>query len=433
MYSKISYFLDDKLNVYQTPSSLEDFFLSRKFHKIDIDEIKKNRKKNFFTKIRKKILGYFSILKKIRFILSPLTKKELMIIDDITGELSFLLSKKNFYSLHSRFTNLNRIYINYDILKFILLNFFKRKLKLNYLIAIIENINPKVVLTFIDNSNEFHFLSKFFDKRIDFFAIQNASRGDYNFASQSQIKKIFFQKLFCLGGFDIEFLKNLKITGKFKEIGSFRTSIFITKFKDDLNQKKIFDICLIGKNLVKIVHSDKPYEDTIIPETLIFLENLKKYIREKNLSLVICCKNYGFKQEAEELFYKKFFDLRNITISSNGKDVNDSNYFNSYKNIIKSEIVIGLNSTILREAFFFDKKILCVDFSQKIIHPFKDISLCNSKSFKDFELKIDQLSKMTHFDYLKKLNYPKNYIITKSDTIHEINTSINNGLNKKCT
>ena len=41
-------------------------------------------------------------------------------------------------------------------------------------------------------------------------------------------------------------------------------------------------------------------------------------------------------------FYEKFFGSLNVSISMNGKDLYDSNYFNSYKNILKSEIVIGL-------------------------------------------------------------------------------------------
>ena len=92
--------------------------------------------------------------------------------------------------------------------------------------------------------------------------------------------------------------------------------------------------------------------------------------------------NYGFKLEAESL-YKDFFGSLNVTISSNGKNISDDNYFNSYKSILKSEVVIGLPSTIL-ERYFFNKKILCIDYSKELLHPFKDIVYVTLKTLMIF-------------------------------------------------
>ena len=78
------------------------------------------------------------------------------------------------------------------------------------------------------------------------------------------------------------------------------------------------------------------------------LENLKRYIKENNISLVVCCKNYGFKLEAEKSFYKDFFGPLNVTISSNGKDINDDNYFN----------ILALAFTILLFGGFLMVKVL---------------------------------------------------------------------------
>ena len=114
----------------------------------------------------------------------------------------------------------------------------------------------------------------------------------------------------------------------------------------------------------------------------------------------------------------------------NGKDLYDRNYFNSYKSILKSEIVVGLNSTLLRESFYFDKKTLCVDFSQKKKQLFKDISLCESKNFNDLKFKLDLLLKMNRDDYFKNLNYPEDYIVSKNDIFTEIN-NINQTLERQ--
>ena len=45
MKIKISYFADDKFNIYQTPSNIDEFFFLRKFKKINNDEIKDFKKK----------------------------------------------------------------------------------------------------------------------------------------------------------------------------------------------------------------------------------------------------------------------------------------------------------------------------------------------------------------------------------------------------
>ena len=423
---KISYFLDNEFNIYQIPSNIENFFLERNFKKIDDKDLKNLKKKKSIFRIKKKIFILINFFKKINFVFSKIDKKEIIIFDDITGELSFIFSKKkNYFLMNPRLQKIDKIYINYSIIKFVLFNFFKRKIKLNYLIALINIIDPKIILTYIDNSQDFHTLSKFFNKKKNFLTIQNASRVDYFYLNQNEKKKIFYQKLFCIGDFDVNLLNNHNISGNYEVAGSFRTSVFINKFNNNLDINKKFDICLVGKNLVKFFQPVKIYENKVIADYLILLENLKKYIQEKNVSLVVCCKNYGFKLEAEKSFYKDFFGSLNVTVSSNGGDITDDDYFNSYKSILKSDVVIGLPSTLLREALYFDKKILCVDYSEDLLHPFKDIALCSSRNFDDFSFKLDSLLKMSSENYFTKLNYPKNYVVGKMNTLKKINNLIN--------
>ena len=423
---KISYFLDRKLNLYQTPANIKNFFLEKNFKQLNEEDLKNIKKTKLIFQIKIKILNLIYFFKKINFVFSKIDRQKIIIFDDITGELSFIFSKeKNCFFMSPRIQNIDKIFINYFIIKFILFNFFKRKIKINYLIALINIIDPKLVLTYVDNSQDFHTLSKFFNKKKKFLAIQNATRADYFYSNQNEKKKIFYQKLFCLGDFDVNFLNDCNISGDYEVAGSFRTSVFINKFNNNLNKNKKFDICLIGKNLVKIFQPVKIYENKVISEYLILLENLKKYIQEKNVSLVVCCKNYGFKLEAEKSFYKDFFGSLNVTVSSNGGDITDDDYFNSYKSILKSDVVIGLPSTLLREAIYFDKKILCVDYSENLLHPFEDIALCSSKNFDDFLFKLDSLLEISSENYFKKLNYSKNYIVGEINTLEKINTLIN--------
>ena len=422
---EVKFFKKKRDNAYQAPNLLKDFFLDNGFEetKKPINFDKKNIFKIFYLRIKKFLIFIY----KVQFEFGLPKKKSIVIFDDITNEISYILPRKIYHKLDVRNEEIKKLFINIYIIKFVILNFFKRNLKMNYLIALINNINPKLVITFIDNSYTFYELSKIFKDKISFLGVQNANRGDYSFLSISQKKQIYHQKLFSLGLFEHKIFKKYNLNINSELGGSLRNAIFIKKYPVYKKKKNVFDICLIGKNLVKAGLHNKysSYEDDIIPDSLILLNNLKKYLeKNKRIKLVICCKSYGFRLKAEKYFYKKFFKGFNVSISINSDRIDNKNFFNSYKQIVKSSLVIGLNSTLLREAFYFDKKVLCVDFNKNRINPFKKIALVSSKSYQVFEKNLDYLNKINYTTYLNKLNYQKNHIIGKINTIKKIKTFI---------
>ena len=70
------------------------------------------------------------------------------------------------FILTTRTIKIKELYNNFDLIKFMLLNFYKQTFRINYLIFLIKKINPKVVITWIDNSTEFHLISKELKKQI---------------------------------------------------------------------------------------------------------------------------------------------------------------------------------------------------------------------------------------------------------------------------
>ena len=102
------------------------------------------------------------------------------IIYDKTGsdDFSNLFNKQDVFVLNTRLAHINKIYLSRKIFLSILKNIFKYRLKENYLIAIINEINPEIVITRIDNAPEFWNLAKYFQNKIKFIAVQNATRGD---------------------------------------------------------------------------------------------------------------------------------------------------------------------------------------------------------------------------------------------------------------
>ena len=126
----------------------------------------------------KRYLGILRLFLKAKLVFKNPQKHELVIFDDESiTDLKNFIYHYNFFVLQTRIESINKVYFSFKILKY----FFKHyngNVITAYLASLIEVVRPKVVLTFIDNSLKFFDLAKIFDKKMNFAAIQNASRFD---------------------------------------------------------------------------------------------------------------------------------------------------------------------------------------------------------------------------------------------------------------
>ena len=129
--------------------------------------------------------------------------------------------------MSSRIQRIQTIYISKHIVFFILKKFLKRKIKLNYFIALIKEIKPNVVITTIDNSVEFSLLSKYFLGKVKFLAIQFATRNDIYNNNQNNNQHLYYSNLICFSKFDLELLesKGIKVNNYYFA-GSLKNSYF---------------------------------------------------------------------------------------------------------------------------------------------------------------------------------------------------------------
>lgn len=370
-----------------------------------------------FNKI--KLLITFLIKLKINF---SLKKKKLLIFDK-TGSIDFLnlLSNEEFFILNSRLNDINIIYLSRKILYSLFRNFFKIKFKLNYLIAVIKEINPEIVMTRIDNSYEFSFLANYFKDKIKFIAVQNASRGDIINNSDKENEHIFLTNYVCFSQFDIDVIKSKNIKVKKYFIGgSLRNSNFqFQKNKNNTNKKfKSYDICFVSKqDIQKVVENEKGRKEVLIN----LIENISKYIKKYNKSIIIACKtNYN---KNEEAIYKEFFSGLKFKIQWQNQK-----YLGSYESIHSSKIVIGLESTLLREALLTEAKILLCDYKKrsKFNYPFSNISFLDNLSYNSLEKRLNLLFDIDLNEYYSQFDKSKNYYMANVDTNHFLKNLINN-------
>ena len=120
--------------------------------------------------------------------------------------------------------------------------------------SLLEIINPKVVLTTIDNSYKFSDVARILDQKMTFIAIQNAARIDIHetkyLYEKKKIPSDFTEKLYipnflCFGQYEIDQYRNYKIKIKnFFKIGSLRLANFLHHIKKNniVPKKIIYDI-----------------------------------------------------------------------------------------------------------------------------------------------------------------------------------------------
>ncbi len=391
---------------------LEEEFLKKGYKKYYSNFLMKSFYYFYVIKLRR-IRILFKLLKKINFKFKKNKQKNLLIFDcEGSYGLEKLLVDFDFEVVSTRVEKIKEVFISMEILKFMLKNIFRRSIKENYLIALIKSASPKLVITYNDNSPEYHNISKALeDTKIKFIAVQSANRGDTVWKNLAQSKKINIPEFLCFSDFDI-FIHQWKKCNikKYKSIGSLQASFA----KDFINSKKIldksenFDICLISE-----FQPDLDGDWSHIQNFQDKMGQVADYVfrlgQEKNLKIIFTGKASEKDRDAEIIFYKNYIRNSNFKIFPlNFKE------YSGYVNIAKSKLVIGFCSTILREAFIFKKKVLACNFTGHKDIIFPDDGICNlnqDSSYDEFKDRVLTILNMTNDEYYKKLHKGVNYII----------------------
>ena len=366
------------------------------------------------------------ILFKSSFSFKNLGKKEVILFDcDNTKYIKKFFKKENTFTLSVRLNRIKVIYLNKKVVLFILKNLFNNKLKTNYLLSLIEQIKPKLLVTHIDNSQDFYLVAKSIHKKISCLAIQQAHRADLNTNPYKEIKNIFIPNLFCFSDYDKILFRNNKVNvSKFYSTGSLNLAYAFNYLKKNkIKKQQIYDICLVSEphlNVQDEFNNIKNFADTcglisIYTHRLCIEENLKLIFVGESVKNTLSGKR-------EIQFYDKYLGKNKFNISQQAKST-----FPSYQRIYQSKLTIGHVSTMLREAIGLKKKVLYCNFSgsEMIKSPLSGIAEIKKPSYKEFKkkvLKILSLSDKKYFDSLI-IEYDK-IMLPPSETFKNISDKI---------
>lgn len=372
----------------------------------------------------KEYLGFFKIILKSN-IFYKLPQKKIVVFDNeqkIHNRLVFKPLLNDCFFLDVRFYNLKNFYINSNIFLFTIYNILKGNFNFgSYLAAVIKTVNPKVLITTIDYSHQFHNVCKILRKKgIRMIAVQRSTRETIQYFKKKELSKIYIPEYFCFGKNEIDLFKKMNVNvEKFKIIGSTKLSNFLIHFKN--KKKNNFDICLVAEYPYHLNAGEESSQSQKIIGNL--LSYLNKFVKKNKLKLVIVGKrpkrnNNFFNQKlpsnvkydkyiAERKFYKKFIKTKHLFVPQNNRTLT------SYKYSMQSKVTIGTTSTILRELLSINKKILACNPTglKKAKFPIQGACYLENFDYYKFEKKLKTILSMSKTEYYKKLNKDPNYLV----------------------
>ena len=297
--------------------------------------------------------------------------------------------------------------------KSILNNLF-RQIYAQYVLACIDQIEAKVVLTLIDNSSFFQNLSRIDHKRT-YFAIQNGARTlscvrDSLPFSQRQSSTISMTNFFCFGRRDVDlFSRHGHKVDAYFPVGSLIGGYYKSVVSVPIARQH-FDLCLISQwhehHFGDIVGDDFAASVSRMVGAAINSLNLfmLRLLKETGLSLVICPRN---DHDAAELsFYKDTFGEKVRIAASDRKD------FSTYRIVEQSQLAIALNSTTLGEVFSWGQKVLWCNVPNNEHYEMPEAGICyfHGNDYSAFKELVLTLLKMPQEEYEMRTREGAHYI-----------------------
>ena len=346
------------------------------------------------------IYKLIKIVARTKFYIKRPAKKKILIFDSVGAtEIKELFNKKeDVFILDTRKESLNLFVILKLIIELKKINYR------NYLKKYIKLINPKAVVTFVDNNIFFYELKNSFQDKI-FISIQNGFRLAVDdildeFKKKNTDKEKYRSDKYFVMNDEIgkEFSKY--IAKNFVTIGSIRnndvkinsndiekdTVCYVSRFSD------IFKAYILGYNLTYLEKNFSKSSWIWLNFCIELLENINKFCKKNNLLLKILLKSIR-ESDLEKKFCKKILGNDQYTF------LEKSNVLSNYYNLDKMEVIVNSMSTLGYEAlarkkkvaFFSDKKMLGANFGWPKIMEEKGFFFSNSCSYEEIERVVSNL------------------------------------------
>jgi len=285
--------------------------------------------------------------------------------------------------------------------------FFKIYWNALYYVSVLKYLNPKVVISYIDNGSDFQLAGRLYTQPKWFF-IQNGTRWpsllQYPYLPKPPDRRstIYLDNWFCFGASEADLLRRYgHIVNNAYPVGSLLASWYKSHLRTAENDKT-FDICLISQQAPHIMN-DKTNQFRFAVTRL--ESYIKRYVQENRLSLAVAMRSH----EPEEL--KHYNELYG---SSAQIFPNDRIAMSTFVAIDKSRVTLSVTSTAAYEAFGWGSKVLFCNFSGDPNYdtPIAGDWCLNVNSYELFSEKLTRLLEISEDNYLAETLEKRIYFMT---------------------
>ena len=261
-------------------------------------------------------------------------------------------------------------------------------------LSALKAIKPKIVITFIDDSSLFGWLSEKY-KEATFYSIQNGTRTQKALKEQT----VVIPNYFCFGDYEVEEMSPYWKVNSYIPVGSLMSSVFMEK-KEPLCSH--YDIVLISQQPNLLTRASG-----VAAESASLMDDyLSRYVSENNLKFAVACR---YKNNSLEIGYYKSKYGRNVELV-----FRDDAAMACYQAMYSSELVVTFYSTAAREAAGWGRKVLFCDFTNtNLYNNFQSgLWIFRERSYKNFAERMTGVMRMSKIeyeretkDYFKKIMY----------------------------
>jgi len=291
----------------------------------------------------------------------PKVNSEVLVIDERLSNFLLKCIPK-----HCEFTIVkNRGYIPYvrSISFFIKLVIFCTRFGLtskSIMLAIIDELKPKVVITFIDNNVAAQGLN-LVHPEIRFISIQNGVRTLRNI---TKLNKINFDSYYGFGLFEKEsFLSKGGSFVNYYPSGSLKLGLFLSKYNYLPNKiKKNKTICFVSQYRSEALLHNNPSNTSVgdlLRDFVKISEDLYRQtvnyalLNDYTIHIAMTYNAGDSDYSAEKSYFQKIIASDVVKYFDN-----DLDEMTSYKVAIESDLIIGFDSTLLMEMFGCNKRVV---------------------------------------------------------------------------
>ena len=238
-----------------------------------------------------------------------------------------------------------------------------RKLVLAYVLALLESMQPSIVVTFIDNSVLFYWAAERY-AAARFLAIQNGNRLPAR-DNPPGSPRIYFREFACLGRFEIDqFASHGAQVETYYPIGSLKDSYYRAR-RSGSHTAKDFDLCLPSqfKPEVRVYRSER------IDSFDVLTQHVRRFCEAHGTTLCVPLRYHP--DDANRAGYeweREYFETRLGALARLVPNIPSE--YTTYGLVDRSRVSIGMHTTVLREGFGRGNRILSCNYSGNPVYTF---------------------------------------------------------------